>query len=79
MLSEQLECSCGGIAACSTCHVVLDQSSYSKFEDPEESELDMIDLAWGPTPTSRLGCQLVFSEECDDVKMTIPEMSNNLF
>ena len=58
ILSEYIECSCSGIMACSTCHVVIDKDFYKRVGEPDEDELDMIDLAYEPTPTSRLGCQV---------------------
>lgn len=46
--------------------------------DPSEAELDMIDLAFDPVDTSRLGCQLVLSPELDGLEVKIPGRSNNL-
>ena len=57
-LREYLECACGGIAACSTCHVIVDEDQYHLLAPPEEAEFDMLDLAEGVTATSRLGCQI---------------------
>lgn len=42
--------------ACSTCHVILPDDLYDELDYPEEEEEDMLDLAFGLTPTSRLGC-----------------------
>ena len=49
---------CDGSLACSTCHVILEQSHYDALPPPEEEEEDMLDLAFGLTDTSRLGCQI---------------------
>eukprot|EP01035_Chromulina_nebulosa_P018044 gene18044-23686_t len=38
----------------------------------------MIDLAWGPTKTSRLACQTILNDSCNDLTLTIPNGSNNL-
>ncbi len=78
-LNRYLECACKGIAACSTCHVIVDPAFASRLPKPEESEADMIDLAWGATDTSRLGCQIHITKEVDGIVVTIPEQSNNLF
>lgn len=78
-LKSYLECSCNGIAACSTCHVIVDKEFYDLLPPVEESELDMIDLAWGVTETSRLGCQIKFSKEIDGLKVRIPDQSNDLY
>lgn len=42
----------------STCHVILDNKLFDKLEPACEEEEDMLDLAYGLTPTSRLGCQV---------------------
>ena len=76
-LGRYLECACGGIAACSTCHVIVSAESFGQLESADEAELDMIDLAYGVTDTSRLGCQLVLT--ADDIHVTIPDGVNNHF
>lgn len=42
-------CECS--IACSTCHVILDEETYKKLPEPKEEEDDMLDEAWGLTPT----------------------------
>jgi len=56
-----IEGACEGSLACSTCHVVVDDDWYAKLPDATEDEEDMLDLAFGLTRTSRLGCQLVIT------------------
>jgi 2Fe-2S ferredoxin len=74
-----LECACNGIAACSTCHVYVDPDSYSKLNPIDESELDMLELAWGYDETkSRLGCQMILNKDVDSMIITIPSSSNNM-
>jgi 2Fe-2S ferredoxin len=51
---------CGGVCACTTCHVYVKQGE-SALSDPEDDELDRIDLAAGPQTNSRLGCQAVIT------------------
>jgi ferredoxin len=77
-LQELLECACGGIAACSTCHVILNQNDFDALDHPDEAELDMLDLAWGVTPTSRLGCQLKLTQKSNNITIVIPANYNNL-
>ena len=60
-----LEGACEGSLACSTCHVIIDPSWFEVLKDPTEDEEDMLDLAFGLTKTSRLGCQIVISDELD--------------
>ena len=62
----EMEGACGGSCACSTCHVVVaDEAMFDKMEEPSDDENDMLDLAFGLTETSRLGCQVVMSKELD--------------
>ncbi|XP_066390294.1 uncharacterized protein [Miscanthus floridulus] len=70
---RELEGACEGSLACSTCHViVMDVNFYNKLEDPVEEENDMLHLAFGLTPTSRLACQLVASPELDGIRLKLP-------
>ena len=79
-LGSLLECACKGIAACSTCHIiVVDKEYFNRLVPPDETELDMLDLAYGVTDTSRLGCQLKLSKECDNILIRIPDGVHNLF
>ena len=79
-LGPYMECACQGIAACSTCHVILDEDAYSALpREPDEAEMDMLDLADGLTPTSRLGCQLRFTKAEDGITLHLPESVNNLW
>ncbi|XVF35184.1 hypothetical protein REPUB_Repub18cG0123300 [Reevesia pubescens] len=74
----ELEGACEGSLACSTCHViVMDMEYYNKLEDPTDEENDMLDLAFGLTETSRLGCQIIASPELDGVRLAIPAATRN--
>ena len=42
---------CGGTLACSTCHLVIDKKWFDMLDEPEDEELDMLDLAMGLTDT----------------------------
>ncbi|OIW22507.1 2Fe-2S iron-sulfur cluster binding domain-containing protein [Coniochaeta ligniaria NRRL 30616] len=75
----EMEGACGGSCACSTCHViVLDQEYYDKMPEPEDDENDMLDLAFGLTETSRLGCQVNMTKELDGLRVKLPTMTRNL-
>src|ERR1700722_4927596 len=54
-----------GSLACSTCHVIVDKSYYEKLKTASEDEEDMLDLAFGLTHTSRLGCQIIIFDALD--------------
>jgi 2Fe-2S ferredoxin len=73
-----IEGACDGSLACSTCHVVVDPKWYDKIDEPTEDEEDMLDLAFGLSRTSRLGCQLVMTEELDGLTVTLPQETHNL-
>lgn len=73
-----LEGACEGSLACSTCHVVIDESWYGKLSEATENEEDMLDLAFGLTPTSRLGCQIIMSDELDGLRVTLPSATRNM-
>lgn len=74
----ELEGACGGELACSTCHVVFTPELYGKLPEKKEEEEDMLDLAWGLTDTSRLGCQIKVSPVLENAVITIPEETNNM-
>ncbi len=74
----EIEGACGGSLSCSTCHVIVDADWYARLEDPEEEEEDMLDLAFGLTRTSRLGCQIVITEALDGLTVTLPAETKNL-
>ncbi len=73
-----LEGACEGSLACSTCHVVLDEGHFNKLEEPSEDEEDMLDLAFGLTPTSRLGCQIIMNKELDGLTLIVPDQTRNV-
>ncbi|GBC00687.1 hypothetical protein RclHR1_03940013 [Rhizophagus clarus] len=73
-----LECACEGSLACSTCHVIVDPEYYDKLDEPTDEENDMLDLAWGLTETSRLGCQIVMRKDLDGITVTIPSATRNV-
>lgn len=73
-----LEGACEGSLACATCHVVLEEKIYNKLEEPEEAEEDMLDLAFGLTHTSRLGCQIILSKELDGMRVVVPSATRNI-
>ncbi len=73
-----IEGACEGSLACSTCHVIVDAEWFEKLGDPTEDEEDMLDLAFGLEKTSRLGCQIVMSDELDGLVVKVPAGSRNM-
>lgn len=72
-----LEGACEGSLACSTCHVVVDPEWFDALNEPSEDEEDMLDLAFGLTRTSRLGCQILMTAELDGLTVRLPEGARN--
>ena len=73
-----IEGACEGSLACSTCHVIVDTEWYDLLKDASEDEDDMLDLAFNLTQTSRLGCQIVITEELDGLTVRLPAATRNL-
>ncbi|KAJ0169838.1 hypothetical protein K1T71_014444 [Dendrolimus kikuchii] len=69
---------CEGTLTCSTCHVILKQEDYDRLpEEPSDEERDMLDLAYGLTDTSRLGCQITLTKDLDGLVIQVPETIND--
>lgn len=73
-----LEGACEGSLACSTCHVIVDPAFYDRLGEPSEDEEDMLDLAFGLTHTSRLGCQIIVTEALDGIVLRLPPATRNV-
>lgn len=73
----ELEGSCEGSMACSTCHVVIDKEWFKQLEDPSDEECDMLELAYGLTAMSRLGCQIKLESRLDGIVVHVPPDSYN--
>jgi ferredoxin len=73
-----LEGACEGSLACSTCHVIVDPTWYGKLKAASEDEEDMLDLAFGLTHTSRLGCQILMSDALNGLRVTLPSATRNM-
>jgi 2Fe-2S ferredoxin len=73
-----IEGACEGSLACSTCHVIISPGDYERLSEATEDEEDMLDLAFGLTPTSRLGCQIVMTEELDGLTVSLPSETRNM-
>lgn len=73
-----IEGACEGVMACSTCHLIVDTGWYDKLIPPAEDEEYMLDLAFGLTRTSRLGCQIVLTDELDGLEVALPNETRNM-
>jgi ferredoxin len=74
----EMEGACGGSCACSTCHVIVESDHFERMPEADDDENDMLDLAFGLTETSRLGCQISMSKELDGLVVKLPSMTRNL-
>ena len=77
-----VEGACEGVCGCSTCHVVLDDDEYDMVEDLiplTDDEEDMLDLAFGLTLTSRLGCQIVLTPKLEGLRVQLPAATRNFY
>ncbi|KAG8908855.1 hypothetical protein FRC01_007244 [Tulasnella sp. 417] len=74
-----LEGACEASLACSTCHVILPEEYYDLLPEPVDEENDMLDMAFGLTDTSRLGCQVKLTPELDGMTVTLPSATRNMF
>ena len=69
---------CEGTLTCSTCHLIFAKEIYDALPDkPTDEELDMLDLAYELTDTSRLGCQIVMTTKLDGIEVRVPATLND--
>ena len=68
-----LQHNCGGVCACSTCHIIVKRGLKSLTE-MEDDEGDQLDEAEGLTLDSRLGCQAKITEDIDLI-VEIPQLN----
>lgn len=73
----ELHHNCGGVCACSTCHLYVEQGD-SFLEELSDKEEDFIDRAINPRLNSRLGCQCVLQEGEGDIVVTLPDQTQFL-
>lgn len=73
-----IEGACEGCMACSTCHVIVADPWYDRLPEAKEEEEDMLDLAFDLQETSRLGCQIVLTEDLDGIELHLPRATRNL-
>ncbi|XP_050784475.1 adrenodoxin, mitochondrial [Gopherus flavomarginatus] len=64
---------CEGTLACSTCHLIFEDHIFEKLDAITDEEMDMLDLAYGLTETSRLGCQICLKKFMNNMTVRVPE------
>lgn len=75
----ELEGACAQSLACSTCHVVLEERIYDALDEAVEEEEDLLDLAYGLTLTSRLGCQVKVTKAMEGMTVRLPSATRNFY
>lgn len=73
----ELHHNCGGVCACSTCHLYVEKGE-NFLEELSDKEEDFIDRAVNPRLNSRLGCQCVLLEDEGEVVVTLPDQTQFL-
>ena len=76
--SVDIEGSCEGCMACSTCHIIVDKDWYEKLPEATEEEEEMLYLAFGIQRTSRLACQIIMTSELDGLVVALPPDVRNM-
>lgn len=70
---------CEGTLTCSTCHLIFSKPDFDKLPDkPSDEEMDMLDLAYDLTDTSRLGCQIYLTKEMNGLEVKVCELHFSL-
>ena len=68
---------CGGVCACSTCHLYINKGEHL-VEEISDKEEDFIDRAINPRLNSRLGCQCILVEDGGEIEVTLPDQTQFL-
>jgi len=66
-----IEAVCGGACECATCHVYVAPEWQGKLFPAREDEEDMLDELPEISPTSRLSCQIIWSQELNGLQLTL--------
>lgn len=73
----ELHHNCGGVCACSTCHLYVEKGA-DHLEELSDREEDFIDRAVSPKLNSRLGCQCLLNDEEGEIEVTLPDQTQFL-
>jgi 2Fe-2S ferredoxin len=73
----ELHHNCGGVCACTTCHLYIEQGM-DHIDEISDKEEDFIDRAVNPRLNSRLGCQSLLLEGEGEVVALIPDQTQFL-
>lgn len=74
-----MRCRILGVCACSTCHLIFPVEIFDELPESSEDEEDMLDMAFGLTETSRLGCQVEVTENMEGMVVEMPKATRNFY
>lgn len=69
---DGIDADCGGVCACATCHVYVDEDWFDKVGPASVDEDEMLDCVNDRGPTSRLSCQIWLREDLDGLTVRLP-------
>jgi ferredoxin len=75
----ELEGACEESLACSTCHVIVDDATFTRLHSASDCEEDLLDLAPCLTDTSRLSCQITVDTSIEGAVFTLPKSTLNFY
>jgi 2Fe-2S ferredoxin len=70
---DELLALCGGCLSCATCHVHVEREWLFRLPPMSEDENDLLDSSDNRDETSRLSCQIDFSDDLDGLRVTIAQ------
>ncbi len=70
---DELLALCGGCCSCATCHVHVDPAFADRLPTMGQDEDDLLDSTSDRNATSRLSCQIPFTDALDGLRVTIAE------
>ena len=73
----ELHHNCGGVCACTTCHLYIEKGM-DHLEEISDKEEDFIDRAVNPRLNSRLGCQSLILDGSGEIEVTLPDQTQFL-
>lgn len=62
---------CGGSRSCATCHVWVDPQSMNRLPGAVEEEIELLEGSSHRRPTSRLSCQIKWTDDLDGLRVTL--------
>ena len=68
---DELLALCGGCCSCATCHVHVEAGATDAMPAMSEDENDLLDSTTDRDATSRLSCQIPFSDALDGLRVRI--------